>query len=45
MNNCDYIKDSNEPCKDCPKVMSELHRCDILKEIQKEAKSLLTNKI
>jgi len=42
MKNCDYIENSNEPCKDCPRVMSALHRCDVLLEIQKE---LLNEKV
>ena len=36
MGNCDYVKNSNEPCKDCPRVMTALHRCDILLEIKDE---------
>lgn len=37
MDNCEYKKDSNEPCKDCPRVVTALYRCDLLQEIQKEA--------
>lgn len=29
---CTYKKTSNEPCEECPRVMSALHRCDFLKE-------------
>jgi hypothetical protein len=33
---CDYIKDSNEPCKDCPRLITALYRCEILKETAKD---------
>ena len=36
MDNCEYKKDSNEPCKDCLRVMTALYRCGLLQEIQKE---------
>ena len=36
MDNCEYVKDSNEPCENCPRVMTALYRCDLLQEIQKE---------
>jgi len=29
---CTYIKNSNEPCDTCPRVISALHMCDYLKE-------------
>ena len=29
---CGYIAGSNEPCEDCPLVMTALHMCDFLKE-------------
>lgn len=31
---CDYIKGSNEPCKDCPRRITALHMCGILQEIK-----------
>ena len=37
MDNCDYKKDSNEPCKDCPRIMTALYRCGLLQEMQEEA--------
>lgn len=40
MDNCDYKKNSNEPCKDYPKVITALYRCDLLQEIQKETLEL-----
>ena len=43
MANCDYVKNSNEPCKDCPRVITALYRCDILQEIQKEAKEAVND--
>jgi hypothetical protein len=33
---CSYKKNSNEPCKDCPRVISALYMCNFLKEIQNE---------
>lgn len=36
MKHCDYVENSNKPCKDCPRVMTALYRCDVLQEIQKE---------
>lgn len=43
MDNCEYKKDSNEPCKDCPRVMTALYRCDLLQEIQKELEEEVGN--
>jgi len=36
---CDYKKNNNEPCKDCPRRMTALHMCDLLKEIAEELKN------
>ena len=36
MDNCEYKKDSNEPCKDCLRVMTALYRFGLLQEIQNE---------
>lgn len=33
---CDYVKNSVEPCKDCPRRMSALHMCKLLQETMKE---------
>ena len=33
---CGYVKNSIEPCKTCPKLMSCLHRCELLKETLNE---------
>lgn len=33
---CTYIKNSVEPCEKCPKVMSALYMCKLLKETLKE---------
>jgi hypothetical protein len=43
MDNCEYVKDSNEPCRDCPRVMTALYRCDLLQEIQKEAEEKISD--
>ena len=29
---CTYIKNSNTPCKECPRRITALHICDFLKE-------------
>ena len=29
---CTYVKNSNNPCEDCPRVISTLYRCEFLKE-------------
>lgn len=39
MTDCDYKKASNIPCETCPRLMSTLYRCDLLKEILKENKN------
>jgi hypothetical protein len=36
MKNCNYKKDSNEPCDNCPRAMTAFHMCDLLKEIRDE---------
>lgn len=33
---CDYKEQSNEPCENCPRVMSALHMCNLLQEIKNE---------
>ena len=34
--NCDYVADSLEPCKDCPRRLTALYRCELLKESLKQ---------
>ena len=41
--NCEYVKNSMEPCKDCPRVIQALHMCGILKETLDELKEPLKN--
>lgn len=38
MDNCDYKKDSNNPCKDCPRLISALYMCSLLKEVANNQK-------
>lgn len=38
---CKYKKNSNEPCKDCPRLMSALYRCGLLQEYLKETQDFL----
>ena len=39
---CTYVKNSNEPCKICPRRMTALHMCKLLQEIKQEAKNNLS---
>lgn len=36
MKDCNYVKNSNEPCKTCLRLITTLYRCELLKEIAKE---------
>ena len=36
MKNCNYVKNSTEPCSNCPKLISYLHSCSLLQETVKE---------
>jgi len=36
MNNCSYIEDTNIPCSGCPRLITALHMCNLLQEIQNE---------
>ena len=33
---CTYKKNSNKPCDTCPRLITTLYMCNILKEIQDE---------
>ena len=33
---CTYVKNSIEPCEACPRVISALHMCELLKETFKD---------
>ncbi len=35
-NMCTYTKDSVEPCKTCPRLITALYTCKLLQEISKE---------
>ena len=32
MEECTYVAKSNEPCSTCPRLMSTLYMCNLLKE-------------
>jgi hypothetical protein len=35
---CTYVENSIEPCNTCPKVITALHMCNLLKETLNELK-------
>lgn len=34
---CSYVAKSNKPCGSCPRLVTAMHRCNLLKETLKEA--------
>ena len=34
---CTYVKNSIEPCDECPRLITALYMCDYLKEIANES--------
>ena len=36
MSNCTYKPNSNEPCATCPRKISTLYKCELLKETARE---------
>lgn len=43
MSNCTYNPHSNEPCATCPRKISTLYKCELLKETARETAEELNN--